>query len=59
MFLSVLEVVLRVGQDLKEGLDKLLVLQKRAGGSRQHVGEELLSGPASCLTVAHTEHAQR
>lgn len=30
MFLCVLEVVLGVGQDLKEGLDKLLVLQKMA-----------------------------
>lgn len=35
VFLRVLEVVLGVGQDLKEGLDQLLVLQKTAGGSCQ------------------------
>lgn len=33
MLLCVLEVVLRVGQHLKEGLDELLVLQRVVGGS--------------------------
>lgn len=33
MLLCVLEVVLGMGQYLKEGLDELLVLQRIAGGS--------------------------